>query len=343
MKMKRFLLACVGAALAFTMPGTTAQATDMESVLRRTSPWAVHEERDPEKGWRCFEQSVYFFGFLVRLPEEEPETVAGLPVTHPGIEWDESAPARAVLRSAAEFCEYVQCWDNGILGSVGDLLSGWQPQYQTTEFAVMTVPAPFWSGWSSETAQKVLDELESPESAFELIGAVYVTARSYGYCMGIDVVMETDDPDAWEAVQAEYGLTPPPEDVGSMRREHYYCNMDQPNDAAAHIVYLDNLYDLRDRLRADPRVSSAEIAWEIMTSGADDGMISVLPVYDFGTGDIDENGTANIGDAVLLARYLAEDNAITQPTQNGKNLADMDGDGTLDSADLAALLELLAN
>ena len=111
-----------------------------------------------------------------------------------------------------------------------------------------------------------------------------------------------------------------------------------------NLLPLDEQYALAERLRTDPRIENACVSWIFRESaGADDGTLAIFPVCDFGTGDMDENGTANIGDAVLLARYLAEDSAVTQPTPNGKSLADMDGDGTLDSSDLAALLMLLAN
>ncbi|MBQ5334928.1 MAG: cellulose 1,4-beta-cellobiosidase [Oscillospiraceae bacterium] len=60
-------------------------------------------------------------------------------------------------------------------------------------------------------------------------------------------------------------------------------------------------------------------------------------------GDVDCSGDVKIADAVLLARYVAED-AVTVTTQ-GKLNADCfaDGQGVLDSNDLSSLLKFLAN
>ena len=64
---------------------------------------------------------------------------------------------------------------------------------------------------------------------------------------------------------------------------------------------------------------------------------------DFLGGDVDCSGDVKIADAVLLARYVAED-AVTVTTQ-GKLNADCfaDGQGVLDSNDLSSLLKFLAN
>ncbi|MCR5305844.1 MAG: serine protease [Oscillospiraceae bacterium] len=60
-----------------------------------------------------------------------------------------------------------------------------------------------------------------------------------------------------------------------------------------------------------------------------------------GSGDIDENGAVQIADAILLARWIAEDDDITVTTQGLAN-ADMNGDDAVDSGDAAALLCTLA-
>ncbi len=60
-----------------------------------------------------------------------------------------------------------------------------------------------------------------------------------------------------------------------------------------------------------------------------------------GSGDVDANGTVQIADAILLARWIAEDDDITVTTQGLAN-ADMNGDDAVDSADAAELLCLLA-
>ena len=58
-------------------------------------------------------------------------------------------------------------------------------------------------------------------------------------------------------------------------------------------------------------------------------------------GDVDANGTVNIADAVMLARFLAEDQAITV-TAEGKRNAELDGVSGLTSGDSTVLLQMLA-
>ena len=57
-------------------------------------------------------------------------------------------------------------------------------------------------------------------------------------------------------------------------------------------------------------------------------------------GDVDCDGRVAIADAILLARYLAEDSVTV--TAQGKINAECDGNDLLDSGDQAALLEFLA-
>ena len=57
---------------------------------------------------------------------------------------------------------------------------------------------------------------------------------------------------------------------------------------------------------------------------------------------MDLNGEVSIADAVLLARFLAEDAGINVSAE-GKANADLDADGNLTGADQTLLLELIAN
>ncbi len=59
-------------------------------------------------------------------------------------------------------------------------------------------------------------------------------------------------------------------------------------------------------------------------------------------GDTDCSGTVNIADAVMLARFLAEDSEITV-TAEGKRNAELDGKAGLTADDSAVLLQMLAN
>lgn len=54
-------------------------------------------------------------------------------------------------------------------------------------------------------------------------------------------------------------------------------------------------------------------------------------------GDVDGNGTVQVADAVLLARYIAEDPAV-QLTAEGKRNADIDANGKIEMFDLTILL-----
>ena len=60
------------------------------------------------------------------------------------------------------------------------------------------------------------------------------------------------------------------------------------------------------------------------------------------TGDIDQNGEINIADAILLARFIAEDNDISI-TEEGITAADLDADGYVTAMDQNKLLELIAH
>ena len=60
-----------------------------------------------------------------------------------------------------------------------------------------------------------------------------------------------------------------------------------------------------------------------------------------GSGDVDCNGKVEIADAILLARWLAEDKDITVTTA-GLDDADLNGDGQVTTDDSAKLLRLLA-
>ncbi len=59
------------------------------------------------------------------------------------------------------------------------------------------------------------------------------------------------------------------------------------------------------------------------------------------TGDVNCSGAVDVSDAVLLARFIAED-VTANITQNGKLNADCDGDGTITSADTLQILRYIA-
>ena len=59
-------------------------------------------------------------------------------------------------------------------------------------------------------------------------------------------------------------------------------------------------------------------------------------------GDVDCNGKVDVADAVMLARFCAEDNEITVSAQ-GKANAEVSGDGSVSSDDISKILSYLAN
>ncbi len=61
-----------------------------------------------------------------------------------------------------------------------------------------------------------------------------------------------------------------------------------------------------------------------------------------GMGDVNVNGRYEIADAILLARYIAED-AEAAVSSLGRELADMDGDSLLRAEDLVLVLRQLAD
>ena len=58
-------------------------------------------------------------------------------------------------------------------------------------------------------------------------------------------------------------------------------------------------------------------------------------------GDVDCNGDINIADAIMLARFNAEDTEVFVTTA-GKANANVDGDNKIGSEDLTMILEYLA-
>lgn len=60
-----------------------------------------------------------------------------------------------------------------------------------------------------------------------------------------------------------------------------------------------------------------------------------------GTGDLNEDGETTIADAILLSRYVAEDETLSV-TEAGIAQADINASGTVDAGDIAALLKQIA-
>ena len=98
--------------------------------------------------------------------------------------------------------------------------------------------------------------------------------------------------------------------------------------------YCITLDELPDWDTYDPELPAATTAAEPDTTTA--------PAEETGLrGDADCNGTVAVADAVLMARFCAEDNEVSVSAQ-GKRNADCNADGDLTADDIARLLEYLA-
>ena len=333
MKLTRIISALTGAVLAFAMLGTTAQATDIDSVYRREQgmSYVAYEAPDRPGGRWQYCTRTDFAGFLVKAPESLPDALAGLPVV-PAAEASGQGgePCCAVYPGDAIVlcCQMKYAWLTELGEEHFTFLANLPPAYRSPEYALLSVQA------AVPQMQALLDLLESPESPCKLIGAVYVSPVQYGVQIEgagiLEITAETGTADFRAEIAADYG--PGAYSTAAGTDTAVWLNIPFAEGAA-----------IAERLSADPQILSAHAGlYYPETVEADAAEIALYPVCDFGTGDFNEDGFANIGDAVLLARYLAEDAELKAPTETGKNLADMDGDGTLDSADLAALLEQLA-
>jgi hypothetical protein len=69
--------------------------------------------------------------------------------------------------------------------------------------------------------------------------------------------------------------------------------------------------------------------------------VQVIPKITDQSGDANGDGSRTIGDAILMARVLAEDTAAVLSDQ-GKQRADLDGVNALTANDLTLILQILA-
>ncbi|MBR3446599.1 MAG: dockerin type I repeat-containing protein [Oscillospiraceae bacterium] len=69
--------------------------------------------------------------------------------------------------------------------------------------------------------------------------------------------------------------------------------------------------------------------------------VQLLPVSKIKAGDVNGDGSADVADAVLIARFVAEDAEVTI-TEKGLAAADVDGSGTVTQDDITMLLKHIA-
>lgn len=70
--------------------------------------------------------------------------------------------------------------------------------------------------------------------------------------------------------------------------------------------------------------------------------VQVIPALTKESGDANCDGKTTVSDAIMMARIAAEDSSV-KITDNGKQYADMDGNGLLSGADTTLLLKMLAD
>jgi hypothetical protein len=117
-----------------------------------------------------------------------------------------------------------------------------------------------------------------------------------------------------------------------------YLMMQLPGENAAQARAL------ADRIAALPGVAYTAITGSMPNSftQSENLLLRLAPILHFGSGDLNGDGETNIGDAVLLARFNAEDFELDASTLN-MDEADLNADGVTDALDLAELLRQLAN
>lgn len=86
---------------------------------------------------------------------------------------------------------------------------------------------------------------------------------------------------------------------------------------------------------------SVRAVYKVGVDEPDETTVSTTKQQTLKRGDVDCNGTVSVADAIMLARYLAEDKEATLSAQ-GKANAELTGDTILDSSDSTRLLMYLA-
>lgn len=101
---------------------------------------------------------------------------------------------------------------------------------------------------------------------------------------------------------------------------------------------------LADRAAAMPGVAYTVLTGSMPVSftQSENLLLRVAPIRHFGSGDLNGDGEMNIGDAVLLARFNAEDTELDTSVLHMEQ-ADLNADGLTDAFDLAEMLSMLAS
>ena len=110
-------------------------------------------------------------------------------------------------------------------------------------------------------------------------------------------------------------------------------------DSGSTVMTFEEVKALCERLEARDDIALAWMFGSDAGSDYDYARLTLMPIRHIGSGDLNGDGESDIADAVLLARYNAEDDGV-------KNInlteADLTGDGRVNAEDHALLLQHLA-
>lgn len=187
---------------------------------------------------------------------------------------------------------------------------------------------------------------ESPEDAKEIADAVYAWAianhvvQEFSFAEAFLSVHEIsfsgpsyrieDYPDAeadLTAFVANYS------DDWELLTSEYYCWLCPKTDDVDHFALMDMVKTVYDALGYIPYYGFLE-------SGDSKKAINAV-YYTPNLGDVNTDGKMAISDAIMLARYVAED-ATVPITEAGIAVADLNADGNVNEEDVTELLRILA-
>ena len=326
MKMRKLFAALTGAVTALTVCASlSAQATDVKYVFQRTKQGVWTEITDPAllaegHGYAVSNRTLQ--GFLAYSEDwQQVAEIGGMPGTA-------EAPDDGSICCLALKPDYLTLREELDANHVSVNLP---ENYMTDQYRLLSphkknmplidfVSGTEW-GLKTDDWQTLLDGLEAEDSPVTLLGAVYRSTVQQTVFMG-DIHIEAE-PEFWNETHPQAVLDALKQDgfTGTLEEAYAFC------ETLAQDPYVIECYPCNELLVSEDSVDQIEYA--------------LLPVSPFGSGDLDENGKTNVLDAVMLARTVAEDAALTVSAQ-GRTNADMNGDGTCTFHDLTLLLRLLA-
>jgi hypothetical protein len=112
-----------------------------------------------------------------------------------------------------------------------------------------------------------------------------------------------------------------------------------PVDSGSTVMTFEEVKALCERLEARDDIALAWMFGSDTGNDYDYARLTLMPIRHIGSGDLNGDGESDIADAVLLARYNAEDDGVKDIDLTE---ADLTGDGRVNAEDHALLLQHLA-